>query len=357
MTLLSEELRKKHDVKFFSFKRQYPLWLYPGTSDRDTSRLAVRDGQAEAVLDSLNPLTWIGTYSRIRKFDPDLVIIPWWVAFWTPQFWTISRLIRRNLKAKLLFICHNVVEHESNSIKKFCTKLVLKNGTHFIVHCEEDLKNLRDIIPQANAVKSFHPIYDAFKNKMADKKQAQKQLSLSGNVILFFGFIRPYKGLKYLLEAMPDVLSQIDVTLLVVGEFWKDKKQYIEQIGRLGLNDRVVVVDKYVPNEDVGRYFAACDVVVLPYVSATGSGIAQLAYGFEKPVISTRTGSLGEIVIDGKTGFLAEPGDSESLAASIVDFYQNEMERGFIDNIKKENKRFSWSVMAEKIEQLCGLEQ
>jgi glycosyltransferase involved in cell wall biosynthesis len=352
-TLLSKEMKTKHEVKFLSFKRQYPKWLYPGRSDKDSSKITIEDCDVEAVLDSMNPLSWFSTFKHVKEFDPDIVIIPWWVAFWTPQFWTISRLIRKKLKAKLLFICHNVVEHESSGIKKLCTRMVLTKGTDFIVHSQEDLENLKAIIPNSKVIKSYHPTYEVFNNNVPNKMQAREKLGLSGNVMLFFGFVRPYKGLKYLLDSMAEVVSEVDVTLLVVGEFWKDKEQYIEQIERLGLKDKVKIVDEYVPNEEVGKYFSASDIVVLPYVSATGSGIVQMAYGFNKPVISTKVGSLTEVVIGGKTGYLIEPRNSRALSKAILDFYRDKKEDEFTKNISVEREKFSWKNMRQTIEGLC----
>jgi len=287
MTLLYKALKRGNEAKFFSFSRQYPSWLYPGETDKDQSESVIMDSEIEPTLDSMNPITWLRTFFHIKNIKPDILILPWWVSFWTVQFWTISVLVKKFTNTKILFICHNVVQHESSRINKFCTNLVLRKGDFFIVHSEEDLHNLKETLPGAQIKKSFHPTYDIFNYQNITKEAAREKLGIQGRTLLFFGFVRPYKGLNYLLEALPEVLKKFDVSLLVVGEFWKGKDDYLNQIRNLKLDGRVKVFDEYVPNERIGDYFCAADAVMLPYVSATGSGIAQVAFGFNKPVIAT----------------------------------------------------------------------
>lgn len=353
-TLLYRNLKKKHELKLYAFKRQYPNWLFPGKTDKDPSKFFIADTEIELCLDSMNPVTWLEIFFKVKKFNPDLVIFPWWVAFWTPQFGTISLLIKKFTKTKILFICHNVVEHEANNLTRFLTKIVLRNGDFFIVHSEDDSRNLRNIIPDAKVLKTHHPTYKVFKQNGWDREKARQTLGIgtSKNIILFFGFVRKYKGLQYLIEALPLILKHINLTLLIVGEFWKDKSNYVEQIKRLTIEDKVKIIDKYVPNEEVGLYFAACDVVVVPYISATGSGIVQLAFGCEKPVITTRVGSLSEVVKHGKTGYLIKPSDTGSIVNAVFDFYRQEKEKEFVGNIKNESARFSWEKLVKAIENL-----
>lgn len=352
-TLLFRELAQHHDVRFYAFKRQYPLWLFPGKTDKDNSRASIRDDRIEPVLDSLNPLSWYSVFAKIRAFGPDLLILPWWVAFWALQFWSISKLVKKFTKSKIVFICHNVVEHESNLIAKLLSKFALKMGDYFIVHSEEDLAKLRCIIPLARAVKSFHPTYEIFKQNGWSKEKARQTLGVSGNILLFFGFVRDYKGLSYLIDALPQILRKLDVTLLVAGEFWKNKEVYLAQINRLGIQEKIKIIDKYIPNEEVGLYFAVSDLVVLPYISATGSGIVQLAFGCGRPVVTTKVGSLGEVVSEGKTGYLVDPQDSQSIADSVIDYFSKNKEHEFIQNIEDSRERFSWKGMRVKIEELA----
>ena len=348
-TLLYRALKKKYEVTFFAFKRQYPGCLYPGKTDKDPSDFTIKEDGVEYTLDSMNPLSWWKTVRRIKSIHPDLLIIPWWVSFWTPQFWSITTLIRKSKSTKVLFICHNVVQHESKLWDRVCTKLVLKNGDYFIVHSDQDLNNLKKILPEANVKKVFHPTYDIFNLRQLSKSEAQKRLGISGKVLLFFGFVRPYKGLKYLLDAMPIILKKFKVHLLVVGEFWHDKATYREQIQKLGISNSVTIVDKYVPNEEVALYFTAADVVVLPYITATQSGIVQIAYGFDKPVIVTDVGGLPDVVENAKTGFLVEPKNSSAITKAVSSFYESALDAEFKRNIIQKKEEFSWDRMAAAI--------
>lgn len=353
-TLLYRHLRSRHEVRFFSFKRQYPRMLFPGKSDKDPSLAHIRVDGAERIIDSINPVTWVRAAGEINRFQPDIVIIPWWVAFWTPQFLTIVKILTWKRAPKILFICHNVVAHEATALDQHLTGLVLKTGDYFIVHSDEDRINLLRILPDAIVRKHFHPSYDVFNFNRFDPEQSRAQLALGGRVLLFFGFVRQYKGLKYLIRAMPAILAKTEVTLLVVGEFWKDKSDYLDLIDQLEISPYVRIVDQYVPNERVGLYFSAADLVVQPYLSATGSGVVQVAFGFEKPVVATRVGSLPEIVDDGKTGYLVSPGSASEIADAVNKFFGEDKAGLFVENIRKEKYRFSWDQLVDGIEALAG---
>jgi len=353
-TLLYTHLRKRHEVRFFSFKRQYPRWLFPGKTDIDPSQTHIQEGGAQRILDSMDPVSWLRVASKIIKSKPDLLIIPWWVSFWAPQFWTISFLVKLVHKTEILFLCHNVVEHESNCINKILTRSVLSNGDLFIVHSEEDKKNLLAMFNKAIVRKCFHPTYNVFNQGDFDGIDNKRRLGIEGNVVLFFGFIREYKGLKDLLKSLPEVLSKVKVTLLVVGEFWEDKGEYIRLINELGIKDNTVLIDEYVPNEEIGYYFTAADLVVQPYVSATGSGIIQIAFGFNKPVVATKVGCLPELVDDGKTGYLVSPKAPHEISQAITKFFREGNSEAFRRNIEKANFRFSWARIADAIEELAS---
>jgi glycosyltransferase involved in cell wall biosynthesis len=349
-TLLYRSIRKKHETRFYAFKRQYPHWLFPGRDDIDKSSNPLREEGVENILDSLNPLTWLEVFLKIRKDNPSLVIFPWWVSFWTPQFWVIATLIRRFTRARILFVCHNVVEHESNKIGQICTRLVLQKGDFFIVHSGDDSRNLRRIKPHADVKESFHPTYEVFHTVNIAKEEARRRLGIQGNTILFFGFVRSYKGLDYLIDAMPEIIRNVSVNLLIVGEFWEGEEKYRKQIKRLELEENVRIINKYVPNEEVGLYFSASDLVVLPYVSATGSGIVQAAFGCNKPVVTTKVGCLPEVVKDNRTGYLVPPRDPRAIADAVISFYSEEKEEEFARNIQRQSHTFSWERMVEAIE-------
>jgi len=353
-TLLCRHLRLRHPVTFISFKRQYPEFLFPGKTTIDPSQICFKEDDTRRILDSMNPFSWLKVAREVLYSKQDLLIIPWWVSFWAPQFWTIAWFVKKFSQTKILFLCHNVVEHESKWFDKLLTRLVLKKGDYFIVHSDSDKSNLLKMLPGAKVSKTFHPTYDCFNLTSYDPFKIKKQYNLKGNVLLFFGFVRDYKGLKYLLKAMPAVLSEVQVTLLVVGEFWDDKQGYLKLAEELGIESQVIFIDRYIANEEVGNYFSASDLVIQPYVSATGSGIIQIAFGFNKPVVATRVGSLPEVVDDGRTGYLVSPESSKELAEAIVTFFSHNKAHEFVRNISEANYRFSWDRIINVIESLAG---
>jgi glycosyltransferase involved in cell wall biosynthesis len=349
-TLLYRNLRKKHDTQFYAFKRQYPQWLFPGESDKDMSNNPIREDGVENILDSLNPITWLKVFARIKRQNPQLVIFPWWVSFWTPQFWTITSLIKIFTQSRIVFICHNVIEHEPGYLKKIATKTVLSKADCLITHSQEDTQKIKELLgDNVNTITAFHPTYADLNIESYSKHQAKEKLGLSENVLLFFGFVREYKGLHILLEAIPLVLKKKDITLLVVGEFWRDKNKYLDKIRHLNLSKNVRIVDKYIPNEEIGIYFTASDLVVQPYISASGSGISQLAYGFNRPVIATNVGSLPEVIDDGVNGRVVAPNDVKGLANAIIDSLNPDTLKLFLENASKTKEKFSWEKMVEII--------
>jgi glycosyltransferase involved in cell wall biosynthesis len=352
-TLLCENLTKRHDVKSVSFKRLFPPFLYPGKGQKDSiSKINIKI-DSEYLIDSVNPLTWIHSFLSIKKRQSDLLIFQWWTPFFTPVYFTISFLTRYFTNTKILLICHNVLPHEKKKIDKLLTKMVYKNVDFFIVHSEEDLRHLRTLIPNAKAKRTYHPTYEYFKTENEVDLHSKDELNLKNKTILFFGFVREYKGLKYLIEAMPKVLEKLKVDLLIVGEFWEDKMKYINQIKEFGIENYVHIIDRYVPNEEVNLYFSVADVVVLPYISATQSGIIQIAYGFDIPVITTNVGGLPDVVKNGKTGFIVPPEDANALSKAIVSYFEGNKESVFQVNIKKQKGIFSWDKLVETIESFC----
>lgn len=345
-TLLYRALRKKHEVRFIGFKRQYPSFLYPGREDKDYSNTVLKE-DTENIIDSLNPLSWLRAARRVNELEPDLVIFHWGTVFWAFLSLVISLLV----KGRIVFICHNVVQHETRGIDRILTKLGLFWGNGFIVHSREDRRNLEEIFPGRKVVLGFHPTYGPI-SKGIEKTRAKKRLSLKGRTVLFFGIVRPYKGLDYLIEAMPAVLRKMDVTLMVAGEFWEGKERTTKMIERLGIGERVLIQDTFLSNEEVNITISAADVVVLPYVSATQSGIVQNAFGLGRPVIVTDVGGLSEAVKDGVTGFVVPAKDPEALAEAIIKFFRDGKGALFEANIRKNKKRFSWDAFARIVENL-----
>ncbi|MFB3903571.1 MAG: glycosyltransferase [Acidobacteriota bacterium] len=350
-TLLCRHLRRRHEVTFYGFKRQYPAWLFPGKTDRDNSVQPLREPGVEYLLDSMNPWTWLKVARRIVADRPEMVIIPWWTFFWTPQFLTIALLLRLLSKSRLLFICHNVFDHDSSRLSRFCARNVLRRGDFFIVHSEEDLRRLATFVDPRRITLGFLTSNESDSGPALSHEDARRRLGLNGEVLLFFGFVRPYKGVDQLLQAMPLILKEREVILLLVGESWAGDDSLEGRVRELGLEKRVKRVDSYVPNEEVGWYFAAADLVVLPYLSATGSGVVQTAFAFDRPVVATRVGSLPLTVDHGRTGYLVEPGDPAALAEAVLRFFREGKAREFIDNIRQAKQRFSWERFVEIVEE------
>lgn len=351
-SLLCRALAKKYNVEMISYKMQYPKFLFKN-EQKDFSNDMFKVDDAKFLVHTANPINIIRVGRKIRKENAEMVIIQWWHPYFAPCYWILEKAIGR--KTKKVFICHNVFPHERFPMDRFLTKLVLKNGDGFIVHSKSDGEDLLTIKQNAVLKQNPHPTYNAFKIKNLTKEQARKELNKSNEekLLLFFGFVREYKGLKHLLYAMPEIKEQIgQVKLMVVGSFGDDKEAYMQIIEELELSDCVEVIDGYTPDNEVEKYFAACDLVVLPYESATQSGIVQIAYGFEKPVIVTDVGGLPDVVEDGKTGYVVESKNPKALSEKIVDYYVQNKEKEFVQNVRKEAYRFDWDRMVEKINAL-----
>lgn len=352
-TLLFKNLKKKHknSVKFYSFKRQYPRFLYPGKTDKDISHVPLADAEIESCLDSMNPFTWFNVARKIVRDNPNMTIFPWWVAFWGPPFLTIIGILKLFSKTKILFLCHNILEHEKNRIKRSFSKCVLSRGDYFIVHSEEEKERLIAITGKTHVKVNFHPTYAIFDSGVIPRERAKEQLRIrEENTLLFFGFVREYKGLTYLIQAMPEILNHIDARLIIAGEFWEDKSPYLELIQSLDLDKKVTIVDRYIPNEEIPYFFYASDIVILPYTSVTGSGLVQLAFGFGKPVVVSRVGALSEVVRDKKTGFLVSPKSPGEIAQAVVEYFRKSDREAMGERITKERKKFSWDHLVGTIE-------
>ncbi len=349
--LLYKHLSRKHDVSIVTFSRQYPAFLFPGKSQEEQGGGGTIV-PSEQLIDSINPFTWYSAARAIAGKKPDLLIFKYWLPFFGPCFGTISRLVRRWTGARTLFICDNVIPHEKRPGDRAFTRYAFRSVDSFLVQSRAVERDLRSFQPGAHYQFAPHPVYEIFGRGMA-KADARKKLGLTDDhVILFFGYIRRYKGLHILLDAMPKILKRMKIKLMVVGEFYEDEELYRRQIAENGLQTEVMVHAEYVPNEEVGQYFSACDVVVLPYVSATQSGIVQIAYQFDKPVIATDVGGLSEVVLNEKTGFIVPPNQPDALANAVVRFYEEKRENDFVASVRDEKKNYSWERLVEAIETL-----
>jgi glycosyltransferase involved in cell wall biosynthesis len=344
---LGLELMARHEVTLISFSRQYPTMLFPGRTQFDHDSPAP-GFTTEAMLDSLNPLSWLRVGRRIAAIAPDLVIAHWWNPFFGPCLGTMMRMVKKRSPASVAFICHNVVPHEPLPGARGLTRFALAQGDAWLVHSETDRQDLESLNLQGQTFMVPQPPGQGF-GEPIDKETAKSRLGLSGNTLLFFGLIRSYKGLLGLLEAMPLVLQQVNCTLLVVGEFYEGKDRCLSLISDLGLASHVRVIDRFVPDNEVSLYFSAADLVVLPYESATQSAIVPIAFAFERPVVATRVGGLPEAVRDGETGLLVEPRNPTALAEAIIRFYEEDMGGIFRRHILKQ-QRFSWGELAATLE-------
>ena len=358
-SLLVHHLRVRNSIDFFSFSRQYPQWLYPGNGDRYPSISLQTHEMPSEVFDALNPISWRRVASKIANSDARLAILPWSTVYWAPFYRVFLASLKHSNGPRTLFICHNVVEHESSTLKNFISKRTLTRADSFIVHSHWDKANLlrwlESSVPDRIHV-SAHPVYTHLSENSPTKKEACNLLGIdASHVLLFFGFVREYKGLSYLLQSLPLIPRELGIHLVIAGEVWDNPNTYTNLIAKLGLSSSVTFIQGYVPNEQVSRYFAACDLVVAPYVSATQSGIVQLAFGFQKPVIVGRVGGLTEVVEEGKTGYLVPPRDSRSIAEAVVDFYTKQRGPAMREAIVRRNSENSWDLLCQTIEGVARL--
>lgn len=354
-TLLATHLRRAHhQVDAITFTRQYPALLYPGRSQEEPDATDVRpDVLPERMIDSVNPFNWLRVGKEMRRRNYDLHIFKFWLPFFGPAFGTIARLVRMNGRHNVLVICENLIPHERRAGDFTLTRYFLRSCDLAVTQScavQADLKRLFPCLPHAVLP---HPTYVQFGSTIP-KAEARSRLKLRmPKVLLFFGFVRHYKGLDRLLVAMPEIIRRVpDAMLVVVGEFLEDPKPYLALVGTNGLKDRVLFHSQYVRNEDVRLWFSAADILVMPYRSASNSGILQVAYNFGTPVIATGVGGLGETARDGKTGFVVNDASPSTLADAVERMYSKDTLERFASGIKEERGRYTWEAFVRGIEDL-----
>lgn len=353
-TLLCASLRERHDVIFLSLKRQYPSFLFPGRTQTDPSSDTLQV-ENEPILDPVNPVSWLLTARRIGAFRPDLVLFSWWHPYFAPSFGTVGLAARRCFNIPTCFLCHNVIPHERSAVDTFLLNYAFASADGFITHSESDTRVLRKLKPMKIVHTGHHPTYAHFAPAGApDADRAKEKLGIAGRkVVLFFGFIRDYKGLKILLEAMNLLPDTEGYHALVVGEFYDDRANYEPALGTLVRSARLTLVDRYVSNEEVPTYFSAADLVVLPYLSATQSGVIQMAYGFHKPVVASAVGGIPDAVEDGKTGYLVPPNDARAVADAVIAYFNTADRSRMTEAIRAAQEGFSWSRMVDAVESVA----
>lgn len=321
-TRLAVALEKAgHSIQIISFRRQYPKWLYPGKTDKDPSRKPLWHPQnTQYVLDPILLNTWLQSIWEINRFSPDRVVIQWWTTFWAPAYSVLTHFLQK--RYSVTFIIHNVTPHEEHFWDPYLAKLALQEGSHFIVHTKREQKRLERILPHHCITLTPHPTYDIFKENSISKEQARKLLDLPAGhdhpVALFFGLVRPYKGLRYAIETIAYLHKQnMDVFLLVAGEFWEDENLYRDLIQKLGIAHLVKIDNRYIPNEEIATYFSAADVFLAPYVGGTQSGALRLAMGFGLPLVASNTIFTMSDIPPGYPAQIVPTGDIRALAKAI----------------------------------------
>ncbi|MCD6380294.1 glycosyltransferase [bacterium] len=351
-TCLAKELRKKHRVYLVNYKRLYPKFLFPGKTQFDESKTPLIV-ESDRIIDSINPLSWVKAAFRIVRFNADMVVVQWWHPYFAPAIFTINSILRILGRGKIIFICHNVVPHEQSVLDGILARIAFFFVEAFIVQSKEDRDNLLGIKKNADLIVHPLPLFDFFKKGEINRQQARDDVHAVGeNIILFFGYVRPYKGLQYLLEAMPLILEKIKIHLYVVGEFYEDSTFYKKLVREKKFARNVTFVERYVDNDEVEKYFVASDLVVLPYISATQSAIAQIALAFDRPIVVTKVGGLPEVVSEEKTGFIVPPADPEALASAVIKFFKEGWGTKMLPYFKEEKKRFAWGGLVSALEEL-----
>jgi glycosyltransferase involved in cell wall biosynthesis len=341
-------MQEGHEVQIISFSLQYPNFLFPGTSQY-TTETAPADLIIHSLINSINPFNWFKVGNQIKKMQPDLVVVRYWLPFMGPCLGTILRRIKKNKTTQIVCIADNIIPHEPKPGDQLFTRYFVKPVDSFITMSEKVKEDLLVLAPNKPTVFIPHPLYDNFGEKIS-KDLARKHLNIEtdAKIILFFGFIRKYKGLDILLDSIK-ILQQSNPTLklLIAGEFYDDEKSYKEQIDKLGIEQQLILRTNFINDNEVKYYLCASDVIVQPYRSATQSGVTPLAYHFEIPMIVTNVGGLAALVPDNKVGLIAEP-NAASIAEKIIQFFNNG-EQQYLPFLKEEKKKYSWSKMVEAI--------
>ena len=351
--LCKQFIDEGHDCSIYSFSLQYPSFLFPGTSQY-TDEPAPEDIEIYSVINSIHPINWYQVGNALNRIRPDIIVVRFWIPLMGPAFGTILRRVRKNKHTRIIAITDNVIPHEKRLGDGPFTRYFLKSCDAFITMSENVMNDLRQFEKTKPAQLVRHPLYDNF-GEPVSKEEARQKLGIDTNarIVLFFGFIRKYKGLDILFEAMSLLKQQTTnnkpqtIKLLVAGEFYEDAKTFQEQIKRLGIEDSLILRTDFIPDSEVKYYLCAADVVIQPYRNATQSGVTPLAYHFEKPMIVTNVGSLPALVPHEKVGLVCEP-EPASLAAAITRYFELG-EQYFIPHLRTEKEKYSWQKLVKTI--------
>lgn len=344
-----------HDVRAITFTRQYPELLFPGKTQYAEDE-APPEGVPAATrqIDTLNPLSWWRTAQHIRYDAPDALVFQYWMPFFAPAYGTIARLARRD-GIRILAVVHNALPHERHLGDAWLSRYFLRAGDGFVVMSDAVDQELAPLRRTKAAVRRIeHPVYSRF-GALVPREEARAELDLPPDapVVLFFGFVRAYKGLHVLLEALPEALKQVpDLRLVVAGEFYDAPARYRQLIEMHDLAEHVIVHDRYIPSEAVPHYFGAADVVAQPYVAATQSGVAQIAFHFDTPLILTDVGGLAEVVPHEKAGLVVPPEDPAALARALARYFTDDLKPVLTEGVRQQKQKYHPDRLFEALEEL-----
>lgn len=353
--LATEFQNEGNEVTIFTFTLQYPGFLFPGKTQY-ANWGAPDNLKIKVKVNSINPLNWLKIGLEIKKLNPDILIFKYWIPFMSPCFGSIARIAKKNKKTKVISIVDNIIPHEKRLGDNLLTKYFCNSVDAFIAMSESVIREI-SIFDNVKPKKYCpHPLFDNF-GSIISKNEALMRLGLSEkyNYLLFFGFIRAYKGLDLLIQAFADKrLRKYPYKLIIAGEFYEDSKPYMDLIEKLDLKEHIILHTDFIPDNKVAEYFCSSDLVVQPYKNATQSGVTQICYHFNKPMLVSNVGGLPEIVPDGKVGYVVNP-DSDSIAEKLLDFFETPKKEIFIDNILEEKKKYLWNRMTSTIEETLNL--
>lgn len=345
-----------HEVQALSFTRQYPGLLFPGTSQFESTPTATRT-PVDRVIDSIGPWTWGRAANRIAAFEPDLVFFHHWMPFFAPAYGTIMGKVRkRRPSVRSIALVHNAIPHEPRPFDQRLNRWFLKRLNGYVVLSEEVERDLWALGLRQPVRRIHHPIYDRF-GPAPSREEARDRLGIAPDtpLVLFFGYVRPYKGLSVLLEGIAEARRHLpELRLIVAGEFYEDEGKYRKIMSQLGIARAVDVRNEFLPDDEVATLFAACDVVAQPYLTATQSGVAQIAFHFERPMILTDVGGLAEIVQDGHAGLVVPPRDPDALAEAIERFFDQDLAAELTEGVRARKEDFSWDRLVDAVEELAA---
>ncbi len=350
--LAREFMAQGFDTSIYTFSLQYPKFLFPGTTQYSTEP-APLDLKIKACINSINPLNWIKVGNELKNVRPDIIVVRYWTPFMGPCFGTIIRRVKTNKYTKVVCIADNIIPHEQSAVDTLFTKYFVKSIDGFISMSKKVLNDLQKFGKNKPVQFIPHPLYDNFGEKVS-KEEARIKLGieLDQKLIVFFGFIRKYKGLDTLLKSMKILKDKNHkIKLLIAGEFYEDKKKYNELIDKLGIKDSLILHTNFIVDGDIKYYICSADCVVQPYRKATQSGVTPLAYHFERPMIVTNVGGLPDLVPDKKAGLIAEPNEND-IAEKIIEFFQLG-ENYFLPHLREEKQKYSWNNLVQAVIYLC----